>query len=94
MCKVGSTKEGQKEVEASQLIWGQLKEKMAMQMRAEQRGRRSASSDENPDYGETHCLPTWDKGSAHTVAHCPVPLFQKVEWRKIVGVKPCSSIGP
>lgn len=71
-----------KKTESSQLIWGQLKEKMAMQMRAERRGRRSSGSDGNPDYGETQCLPMWDKGSADTVAHCPVPLLSKVGWRE------------
>lgn len=73
--RLAPLKKGKKETESSQLIWGQLKEKMAMQMRAERRGRRSSSSDENPDYGETQCLPMWDKGSADTVAHCPVPLL-------------------
>lgn len=63
---------------------------MAMQMREERPGHRSSGSDGNPDYGETQCLPMWDKGSTDTMAHCPVLLLWKMEWREMAGVRPAA----
>lgn len=63
---------------------------MAMQMREERPGHSSSGSDGNPDDGETQCLPMWDKGSTDTMAHCPVLLLWKMEWREMAGVRPAA----